>query len=122
MAVQFWVVHREWAAVLKLAHDEAVKAFSPGTVLTALMIEHLLTYDNITNLDFGRGDDAYKLGWTEARHQRVGVLLANPTRIKGVAAIARHAAGLLIKEGTKQFGRRSKSSAQRLEYMSTAVS
>ena len=91
IAVQLWVVQGNWAAVLKLAHDEQARAAAPGTVLSALMIEHLLGQDRVTQLDFGRGDDGYKAGWTGARRQMVGVVLANPWRPSGFAAIARQA-------------------------------
>lgn len=92
-AAQFWVVHRGTATVLKLAHDEAFKTASPGTVLTALMIRQLMQVDGVTTLDFGRGDDPYKQGWACERRQRVGVVFANPRRAAGLALIARHAAG-----------------------------
>jgi CelD/BcsL family acetyltransferase involved in cellulose biosynthesis len=93
VAVQFWVVKAGQAIVLKLAHDEAFKAHSPGTVLTALMLRHLLDKENVAQIDFGRGDDAYKQGWAVERRQRVGVLLVNPWRPAGLVALLRHAAG-----------------------------
>jgi hypothetical protein len=97
LAAQFWVVQGKWASVLKLAHDEAAKAHSPGTVLTALMIEALMTRDGVRELDFGRGDDTYKASWTADRRQRVGVVLANPRTLRGLALIARHQAGFVIR-------------------------
>jgi hypothetical protein len=93
VAAQFWIVHGRWAGVQKLAHDEAKKALAPGTVLSGLMIRHLLDEEHVAELDFGRGDDAYKQDWTGTRRQRQGVLLANPWTPRGLTAIARHAAG-----------------------------
>jgi len=93
VAVQIWVVKDGQALVLKLAHDEAFKAHSPGTVLTALMLRHLLDGEHVERIDFGRGDDPYKQGWASRRRQRVGVLLVNPWRLSGMAARARHAVG-----------------------------
>jgi CelD/BcsL family acetyltransferase involved in cellulose biosynthesis len=93
VAVQLWVVHGGCATVLKLAHDEAFKAHSPGTVLTALMLRHLLDEERVAKIDFGRGDDAYKQGWAATRRQRVGVLLVNPWRPAGAAELIRHVAG-----------------------------
>jgi CelD/BcsL family acetyltransferase involved in cellulose biosynthesis len=95
VAVQFWVVTAGHAIVLKLAHDEAFKALSPGTVLTALMLRHLLDNEHVARIDFGRGDDPYKQDWVTERRQRVGLLLANPARPAGMAALLRHAAGRL---------------------------
>ena len=95
VAVQVWVVKDGRAIVLKLAHDEAFKADSPGTVLTALMLRHLLDREHVTQIDFGRGDDPYKQGWAGLRRQRIGLLLANPRRLSGMAELTRHALGQL---------------------------
>ena len=93
VAVQLWVVRDGQAIVLKLAHDEAFKAHSPGTVLTALMLRHLLDREHVARIDFGRGDDGYKQGWAVQRRQRIGVLLVNPWRMSGAIALLRHVAG-----------------------------
>jgi CelD/BcsL family acetyltransferase involved in cellulose biosynthesis len=95
VAVQMWVVADGAAIVLKLAHDEAFKAHSPGTVLTALMVRHLLDRERVAVIDFGRGDDEYKQGWVAHRRQRIGVLLVDPRRLAGMAVLARHALGRL---------------------------
>ena len=87
LAAQFWVVRGGIATVLKLAHSEAEKAASPGTVLTGLMIRTLLEQDKIAALDFGRGDDVYKRDWTGERRQRDGLVLANPRRLRGFAEV-----------------------------------
>jgi hypothetical protein len=99
IAAQFWIVRDSWAGVQKLAHDEADHASAPGTVLTGLMIRHLLDEEHVAELDFGRGDDAYKQDWTGTRRQRQGVLLANPRRPAGFVAMARHMAGRLRRRG-----------------------
>jgi CelD/BcsL family acetyltransferase involved in cellulose biosynthesis len=96
VAVQLWVVMDRRAIVLKLAHDEAFKAHSPGTVLTALMLRHLLDREQVTEIDFGRGDDAYKQGWASRRRQRIGVLLVNPWRPAGAYALLRHVGGWVL--------------------------
>jgi CelD/BcsL family acetyltransferase involved in cellulose biosynthesis len=101
VAVQFWVIHAGQAMVLKLAHDEAFKAHSPGTVLTALMIRHLLDNEHIAQIDLGRGDDAYKQGWAVERRQRIGVLLINPWQPAGLIALMRHASGRIAASGLK---------------------
>jgi CelD/BcsL family acetyltransferase involved in cellulose biosynthesis len=93
IAAQIWIVLAGRATVLKLAHDEADKELSPGTILTALMLRELIDRERVTELDFGRGDDAYKQLWTTQRRQRIGVLLSNPLRPAGLAALARQWAG-----------------------------
>jgi hypothetical protein len=92
-AAQFWIVEHGRAMVLKLAHDEAFKAHSPGTVLTAWMIRRMIEHERVAEVDFGRGDDPYKQHWVAKRRQRIGLLLINPRRPGGMAALARHAMG-----------------------------
>ena len=98
IAAQYWVLAGGVATVLKLAHDEAAKAVSPGTVLTALMIRRLIE-EGTTELDFGRGDDPYKAGWTGRRRMRVGVLLCPLRHPAGLAALARHWLGRMARWG-----------------------
>jgi CelD/BcsL family acetyltransferase involved in cellulose biosynthesis len=92
-AVQFWVLDQGVAGVLKLAHDEAYRALSPGTALTAWMLRHFLQQERIRGIDFGRGDDAYKQGWARDRRQRIGLVLANPARRGSWPLLTRHLAG-----------------------------
>jgi CelD/BcsL family acetyltransferase involved in cellulose biosynthesis len=93
VAVQLWIVENGQATVLKLAHDETAKADSPGTVLTALMLQHLLDQEHVGQIDFGRGDDPYKRLWASQRRQRIGVVLVNPRHPRGLAFLGRHALG-----------------------------
>ena len=95
LAAQYWVVCGAGATLLKLAHDAAERAASPGTALTALMIRALIARDGVTALDFGRGDDPYKQLWTTRRRQRVGLMLTSPWHPAGVVELARQAAGEL---------------------------
>ncbi len=99
LATQFWVVRDGKAMVLKLAHVEARRALSPGTVLTARMIRHMLEEEHVSELDFGRGDDDYKKDWVGARRQRIGFLLANGRSFRGGGAILRHVAGRMRQIG-----------------------
>ena len=95
IAAQYWTVWDGGATVHKLAHDDAHKPLSPGTVLTAMMIRHLLDDEHVATLDFGRGDDEYKEKWVGCRRQRIGTLLVNPRKLRGAAALLRHKAGRL---------------------------
>jgi hypothetical protein len=101
IAAQIWIVLDGRATVLKLAHDEADKELSPGTVLTALMLRALIDGEHVTELDFGRGDDAYKQLWTTQRRQRIGVILGNPLRPAGLATLARQWAGAARRRMTR---------------------
>jgi hypothetical protein len=94
-AVQLWIVAHGWASVMKLAHDEALKAYSPGTILTAEMIRTMMAQDGIDALDFGRGDDPYKRLWAGERRQRLGLLIINPRHPQGLGVLCRHLLGRL---------------------------
>ena len=97
IAAQYWVLDRggRRATVLKLSHVEAERQASPGTALTALMIERLLDGDGVRALDFGRGDDPYKRLWVATPRRRIGLVLASPLHPAGLAAIARQGLGRL---------------------------
>lgn len=92
VAAQYWVLSGGRAMLLKLAHLREEKAGSPGTVLTGLMIRHLIEVDGATALDFGRGDDAYKQLWCGQRRQRIGLVLSDPWHPAGLLQLARQAA------------------------------
>lgn len=93
VAAQIWVVHARQASIHKLAHDEAAKADSPGTLLTAFILRTLLDDEVIDEIDFGRGDDPYKRRWASTRRQRIGLLAINPRHIVGAALLMREAFG-----------------------------
>lgn len=92
-AAQLWIVANGCASVMKLAHDEADSALSPGTLLTAWTMQRLIA-EGIEALDFGRGDDPYKRLWAGERRQRIGLMLFNPRRPRGLLELAWHDAGV----------------------------
>src|SRR5438270_13277544 len=89
IAAQLWVLANGVASVMKLAHDEEQRSLSPGTLLTARMIEQLLK-EPTSEIDFGRGDDPYKLLWAGSCRRRIGLLLAIPKSIRGFSVLIRH--------------------------------
>ena len=97
IAAQYWTVSDGAATVLKLAHDDAWRRFSPGTVLTAHAIRCLIGLEGVRELDFGRGDDPYKRAWAGERRQRIGLLAASPWSGRAALSLARHDAGRLAR-------------------------
>ena len=59
------------------------------------MLRELIDRERVTELDFGRGDDAYKRLWVTRRRQRIGVVLSNPLRPRGLAALSRQWLGAI---------------------------
>lgn len=66
VAAQLWTVEGGTAFIHKLAHDEAAKPHSPGTLLSHAIFQHAVDRDRVERIDFGTGDDAYKHDWMEA--------------------------------------------------------
>lgn len=97
VAVQIWVLWQGRAILYKLAHDRRLDRTSPGSVLTARMIAHMLDAEAASELDFGPGDDAYKSSWTTQRRERWGILAFNPKTMHGRLGILRHIWGRAVK-------------------------
>jgi Acetyltransferase (GNAT) domain len=94
VAVQFWIVWGERAIIYKLAYDEKWSKFSPGTLLTMHMAKHVLQRDSVREINFGRGDDAYKKLWMSERRERWGIEAANPKTVRGLSRTVRLKAAL----------------------------
>lgn len=78
VAVQCWFVHGRSASIFKLAHDPEFVRFSPGTVLLAAMIEHVIDHDGVHTIDFLTGDDVYKRDWMSERCEKVRLTVFDP--------------------------------------------
>jgi CelD/BcsL family acetyltransferase involved in cellulose biosynthesis len=89
IAAQLWIVAGRKAAIYKLAHDDAYKAYSPGTVLTAKLMQHVLDHDKVAEVDYLIGDDAYKRNWMTHRRERWRVVAHNSHTIGGIAGKSR---------------------------------
>ena len=84
IAAQLWMVHGGRAEVYKLAYDEAFKGYSPGTVLTARLMQHVMEHDKVTEVDYLLGDDAYKTSWMSHRRERWGLVAYNQRSLTGM--------------------------------------
>lgn len=70
VAAQFWTVEQGRAYIHKLAHLPEAEALSPGSTLTAALMEQVIDRDRVTEVDFGTGNDGYKADWMDAVRPR----------------------------------------------------
>lgn len=77
VAAQLWTVSHGKASIFKVAYDEAYRSLSPGTALSAALMEHVMDKDRIEVVDFLTGDDEYKSRWMSLRQERWGLVAYN---------------------------------------------
>jgi len=70
IAAQFWFVAHGRASIFKLVYDQEWKHYSPGSILTSYLMEHVIDNDKVSEIDFLTGNDAYKQDWMTERRER----------------------------------------------------
>lgn len=101
VAAQLWLVHGTRALIYKLAYVSAYSRLSPGTVLTATMMQHAIDHDGVAEVDYLTGDDDYKRDWMSHRRERIGIVAFNPKTLRGLVAAGRHYLPKWIKTGRR---------------------
>lgn len=89
IAAQIWIVAHGKADIYKVAYDEAYKAYSPGTLLTAMLMQHVMEVDKVAEVDYLIGDDPYKETWMSDRRERWGIIAYNPRSPLGMLGLVR---------------------------------
>jgi Acetyltransferase (GNAT) domain len=97
VAAQVWMVAGGRADIYKLAHDERHKETSPGTLLTALLMQHVFEVDRVQWVDYLSGDDGYKRLWMTEVRERRRLLAFNLRTPRGLLLAAREAAARGVK-------------------------
>ncbi|MBL8397178.1 MAG: GNAT family N-acetyltransferase, partial [Candidatus Accumulibacter sp.] len=93
IAGQLWYVWQGKAYIYKVAYHEEFAAYSPGTVLTAHLMRHVIDVDQVEEVDFLIGDDPYKRTWMSHRRERQGIVAYNPGTLVGLALLVVEIAG-----------------------------
>lgn len=97
IAAQLWLVKDGKASIYKLAYIKGRERLSAGSVLTHALMQHVIDVDQVTEVDYLTGDDAYKRDWMSHRRERWGLIAFNPRTPRGLWLAARHFAGQLLK-------------------------
>ena len=100
VAAQFWTVDGGTALIHKLAHRPGAASQSPGSVLTAAMMEHVLDQDRVKLVDFGTGTDPYKADWMDVLRDRLTLTCRNPSRPSQWPPIAKDQLRRLVRPRT----------------------
>lgn len=87
IAAQLWTVSHGKATIFKLAYDDAFAQLSPGTVLSARLMEHVIDRDGVKEVDYLIGDDEYKQSWMSHRRERSGIVAYRLTTLSGFARL-----------------------------------
>ena len=106
VAAQIWIVGQEKASIYKVAYHKAFASFSPGTVLTSHLMQHVIDRDHVKEVDFLIGDDEYKPFWMTDRRERWGIVAYNPRTLLGSTLLVKEISGRIAKklmEITKQY-------------------
>jgi CelD/BcsL family acetyltransferase involved in cellulose biosynthesis len=98
IAAQLWIVANGKASIFKLAYDETYASYSPGTLLTAHLMEHVIDRDGVGEVDYLIGDDEHKKAWMNQRRERWGIIAYNPTTVSGLALMAREIVGRTLRK------------------------
>lgn len=89
VAAQMWTVENGTAYIHKLAHRSEASDLSPGSLLTAALMERVIDHDRVQLVDFGTGDEAYKRNWMEEVRTLYRVDAIRPLYPRNWPAIAR---------------------------------
>jgi hypothetical protein len=96
-AAQFWFVANGKASIFKLVYDEFWKKYSPGTILTAYLIKRVIKVDQVEEIDFLTGNDAYKQEWMSERRERFRLCCYTTAAPKSWSSSFKKRLGALLK-------------------------
>ena len=97
IAAQLWLVKSGKASIYKLAYVKGFERLSAGSVLTHALMRQVIDIDQVAEVDYLTGDDAYKRDWMSHRRERWGLVAFNPRTLRGLWLAAQHFAGKYFK-------------------------
>ena len=100
-AGQIWFVAHGKAYIFRLAYDERWKRYSPGSILTTYLMEHVIDTDHVGEIDYLTGNERYKQDWMSERREFFTLICENTGKSSG-----RPAGKQAGKQVGKQVGKR----------------
>lgn len=97
VAAEIWIVAHGKAEIYKLAYHEDYKSYSPGKLLTAFLMKHVIEVDQVKEVDYLIGDDPHKQFWMSHRRERWGIVAYNPRTLMGALGLIREVLGRFVK-------------------------
>ena len=70
VAAQFWFVVHGRASIFKLVYDQQWAHYSPGSILSRYLMAQVIDNEQVSEIDFLTGNDAYKQDWMSERRER----------------------------------------------------
>jgi hypothetical protein len=96
-AAQIWIVRNGVASIYKLAYVERFAKLSVGSILTSRLMHHVIDVDQVREVDYLTGDDAYKRDWMSHRRERWGIIAFNLHTVRGAMLALCHFGGRAVK-------------------------
>lgn len=93
IAAQLWLVKDKKASIYKLAYVNGFERLSVGSVLTSALMRSAIDIDQVQEIDYLTGDDAYKQDWMSNRRERWAIVAFRWTNLAGLLASCKHFAG-----------------------------
>lgn len=101
IAAQAWIVSHGRAEIYKVAYHEDYKSYAPGTLVTAMLMQHVMEQDHVREVDYLIGDDSYKKTWMSHRRERWGIVAYNAGSLRGAAGLVYEILGRVAKIAMK---------------------
>jgi Acetyltransferase (GNAT) domain len=82
-AAQLWFLEGKVASIFKLAYDENYKQYSVGSLLSKAIFEYVISNDQVTEIEYGNGNESYKRDWMTKTRKRVTFDAYNTRTLRG---------------------------------------